>query len=271
MGKSLSLVGKKYGLLSVVEKSEKRGPDGSIMWVCICDCGKQKLVSTNSLNSGSVKSCGCQKNKFMDLSGQVFGRLTVLSCAGYDAKGHTQKWNCVCSCGNQTVVSSSALKTGKTRSCGCYSSEQKSLRSKTHGVGNENRLYRIWSGIKTRCYSLSDRNYPRYGGRGIVVCDLWKKSFVDFREWALSHGYCDDLSIDRIDNDGPYSPENCRWVDKRSQNNNRRSNVFLTYKGETKTIAEWSKITGIKQATIAQRKRNGWSDERCIKAPTKSN
>lgn len=269
MGKSVNIVGKKYGRLLVTGKSDRRGADGSIMWDCLCECGGKKLVSTNALNTGSVKSCGCMQNKFVDLTNQKFGRLTVTSCAGYDNKGHSYKWNCICECGKSVVVLGSSLKAKRTVSCGCYSSEQKSIRSKTHGVGNENRLYRIWSGMKTRCYSQADHNYKRYGARGITMDENWRNDFVAFREWALQNGYKDDLSIDRIDNDGPYSPQNCRWSSKKDQNNNRRTNTYITYKGETRTVSEWAEITGIKKATLAQRKRNGWTDEECIEVPVK--
>lgn len=267
MAKSVDLVGKKYGKLFVVSKSEKRDSSGSIMWKCSCDCGREKLVSTSDLKKGTVKSCGCARNKFQNLVGMKFGRLTVLSLSEKSETAHTFYWKCLCDCGKETLVLGTSLKSGNTVSCGCYSSEQKSIRSKTHGTGNEDRLYRIWSGMKSRCYSVSDHNFCRYGARGIFVDDAWRNDFTEFRKWAIKNGYQHDLSIERIDNDGPYSPDNCRWATKSEQNNNRRSSVYITYNGETFTISEWSKKTGIRPATLARRKRCGWSDNDCIEIP----
>lgn len=267
MGVSIDLVGRTYGKLTVLRKTLERDASGCVMWECKCDCGTIKAFSTNVLNSGKVTSCGCGQNRLEDLTGRRFGRLTVVALDHYESTSHSTRWKCLCDCGKEKSVLASSLKSGNTTSCGCYSSEQKSKRSKTHGFGNENRLYRIWSDMKSRCYSQADRNYKRYGARGIEICAEWRYNFIAFRTWALSHGYDDSLSIDRIDNDGPYSPDNCRWATKRTQNNNRRTNVFITYHGETHTAAEWSNITGIKAATLVARKRHGWSDTECIEVP----
>ena len=267
MGKSIDLTGKRYGKLTVLHKNPERNAAGCVMWECKCDCGNVKTYSTNSLNRGAVTSCGCGQVKMDDLTGQRFGRLTVIKVDRYEPKSHSTRWICKCDCGKEKSVLASCLKDGKVTSCGCFSSEQKSKRTKTHGFGNEDRLYRIWSGMKSRCYSECDRNFKRYGARGITVCPEWHKDFMAFREWSLSNGYQDDLSIDRIDNDGPYSPENCRWTSMKTQNNNRRTNVYITYRGETHTAAEWALITGIKAETLVSRKAHGWSDAECIEVP----
>lgn len=237
------------------------------MWECCCDCGNTKLYSTNELNKGAVTSCGCGQIKMDDLTGQRFGRLTVVRPDKYSPKSHGTRWLCKCDCGKQKTVLASCLKRGLTISCGCFSSEQKSKRTKTHGFGNRDRLYRIWSNMKSRCYSQTDRNFKRYGARGIEICQEWRTDFLKFREWAIANGYQDGLSIDRIDNNKGYSPDNCRWADRTTQSNNRRTNVFITYHGETHTIAEWAMITGVKSATLASRKAHGWSDEECIEIP----
>lgn len=267
LGKSIDLAGKRYGKLIVVCKTDKRDAAGCVMWECRCDCGNTKLYSTNELNRGSVTSCGCGQNKMEDLTGQRFGRLTVIKLDKYSPKSHGTRWLCKCDCGKQKSILASCLKKGLTTSCGCFSSEQKSKRTKTHGFGNEDRLYRIWSSMKSRCYSHADRNFKRYGARGIRICPEWRTDFLKFREWSIANGYQDGLSIDRIDNNGEYSPDNCRWADRTTQSNNRRTNVFITYRGETHTIAEWALITGIKAATLASRKAHGWSDEDCIEIP----
>ena len=127
------------------------------------------------------------------------------------------------------------------------------------------KLYDVWCAAKARCNNPKNKNYKHYGGRGIKVCDEWENSFQAFYEWAMANGYKEGLSIDRIDNDGNYEPANCRWVTQEEQCNNRRTSHKLTYEGETHTITEWSKITGIKRKIISQRVNNlGWSIERAL-------
>lgn len=146
-----------------------------------------------------------------DLSGRKFGRLTVKEFAR--AGNNRQSiWRCECDCGNFVEVSRNRLLSGHTKSCGCLG---------THG-GKGTRLYNIWRGMKQRCFNPNNRQYNDYGGRGITVCDEWKNDFPAFRDWALTHGYRDDLSIDRINNDSSYEPGNCRWTTAKVQSNNRR-------------------------------------------------
>lgn len=128
-----------------------------------------------------------------------------------------------------------------------------------HGEG-KSRLYNIWRHMRRRCYDSGDKDFPNYGGRGITFCEEWG-SYLRFREWAVCNGYNDGLTIDRIDNNGNYEPSNCRWTTLTVQNNNRRNNVWLTYKGKSRTIAEWSRITGIKLKTMYSRYENGFSVE----------
>lgn len=172
--------------------------------------------------------------RFIDLTGQRFGRLVVLERAE-DDKNKNPRWRCRCDCGNETVVLGHHLRTGNTRSCGCFFHEKQSKLMKqlcvergikppgcvTHN-SSKTRLYNIWCGMKKRCYNSASSVYEYYGGRGITVCDEWLHSFEAFRDWALTHGYAENLTIDRIDNDKGYSPDNCRWLTLADQQRNRR-------------------------------------------------
>ena len=204
--------------------------------------------------------------KLIDLTGQQFGRLVVLKRAETSEKSKP-KWLCRCECGNEVTVIGHSLRSGITRSCGCLRNENVGL-SPVHGASHS-RLYKIWDSMKYRCYNSKCQYFHRYGGRGIAICDEWRDNFVAFREWALSSGYRDDLSIDRIDNDGNYCPENCRWATRKVQGNNQSTNHLLEYNGEIKTISQWSEITGIRHDTLLHRIKLGWSIEKVLTTPTK--
>lgn len=135
---------------------------------------------------------------------------------------------------------------------------------------SKTRLYRLWSGIKTRCYNSNDKKYMNYGGRGIKMADEWKNNFHSFATWAVCNGYEEHLTIDRINVDEDYSPNNCRWSTWEVQENNRTNNHLLEYDGKIHTLAEWAKITGIKRHTIEQRIRYGWTTERILTTKTMS-
>jgi hypothetical protein len=149
-------------------------------------------------------------------------------------------------------------------SCGCL---RKAGSHRTHNL-SDTRLYRIWGNIKSRCYNTNIRQYKDYGARGITVCNEWLNSFEVFYEWAMANGYSEELTIDRIDVNGNYEPSNCRWITMKEQSKNRTDNHHLTHNGETKTIAEWSEITGIHRATIESRLKAGLTIEQALtKAP----
>lgn len=211
--------------------------------------------------------------KFIDLTGKRFGRLTVLERA--PNHGKRTMWLCCCDCNTQKVVSSDELKSGKTQSCGCLHREISSkvlrrMRNEQNADGrSKTRLYKIWKGMKERCYRKTNADYNRYGGRGIQVCSEWRRDFFAFKSWALSCGYSDGLTIDRINNDGDYCPENCRWATISEQSNNRRSNVLLSAYGVTHTMAEWARVVGISTELIWYRLNHGWPVEQAINIPAK--
>src|SRR5215471_1520917 len=150
--------------------------------------------------------------KFIDLTGKRFGRLTVIERSAFQSSPIHPEWLCQCDCGNETLVRGQHLRNGNTKSCGCLKDEKTGLRRRTHGA-TTTRHAKIWYGIRKRCHNHNDKSWERYGGRGIRLCDEWQ-TFEPFRDWALANGYADDLTIDRIDNDKGYEPDNCQWITK---------------------------------------------------------
>lgn len=175
-------------------------------------------------------------------------------------KGRHVLWLCQCDCGNTTIVSSNNLVSGTTNSCGC-----KSALIKTHGLTNT-RIYSIWRGIKTRTTYKCKGVHHNYIDKGITMCDEWQKP-ENFIKWAFANGYSDNLTIDRKDNDKGYCPENCRWVDNKTQQRNKSTNRYITYNGETKALIEWAEILNINYRTLLSRLRYGWDIERAFTTP----
>lgn len=229
MSKFRDLTGLRFGLLTVLEETNER-QNGVRIWLCKCDCGNIVKKRHDNITSRHSQSCGClqKKSNFyqkVDISGQKFGKLTPIEETD-KRSGTSPIWICRCDCGNIVEVRKKNLLEGITRSCGCLRKEYYAQR-RTHNK-SRSRLYGVWHGMVNRCTNPNTINYNDYGGRGIKVCEEWLNSFQLFSEWATVNGYDEQAprgqcTLDRIDPDGDYSPQNCRWVDMKTQINNRRN------------------------------------------------
>ena len=242
------------GKLTVLSQSDS-GRSGSPQWLVKCECGQELIASENSLKTHNIRACGlCDGDDSGDdsLVGQKFGMLTVTARALNDPYGK-KRWNTVCDCGNQKVVREQYLKTFKIPNCGCYSKELQTT-NLTHGF-NSHPLAAIWRSMRNRCENPNNDHYNLYGGRGIFVCDRWQslENFIS----DMEEGYKPGLQIDRIDNDGPYSPDNCRWVTREENGRNKRNNRNITTVIGKKPLVEQSEISGVPPATIRDRIEKG--------------
>lgn len=200
-------------------------------------------------------------------NGSVFGRLTVIK--EVDAVKKMRTFHCKCVCGNEVFRSGKTLRTHDNSSCGCFQTEYNNSpkpQKRTENYGHVGtRLYEIWIGIKKRCKNQNHRSYKWYGAKGVKICKEWDERFMNFYNWANSNGYLETLTIDRKDCDGNYEPNNCRWVAKSFQNNNKSDNRFEIFNNEKLTIAQISKITHIPYQTIIGRLNRGWTIEKATK------
>ena len=262
------ITGQRFGKLVVLKEVEPyRDSKGNIKtskWLCKCDCGNETIAYKNCLCSGDKLSCGCLvKNKKINLTGKQFGSLIVVKEA--ERRNNHRRWFCKCSCGKYVIKVQEDLLDGSSYSCGCLYKKGK------HGKRNT-RLYKIWDSMKQRCNNENHTRYKNYGGRGIKVCDEWNNKndgFINFYNWAIQNGYKDNLTIDRIDVNGNYCPENCQWITNQEQQENKTTNRLLTFNGKTMCVSQWAKELGLKEATLRTRISKGWSDERVLTTPIK--
>ena len=206
---------------------------------------------------------------FQDLTGQKFGKLTVISFS--HRENNRTYWKCKCDCGSIKIYRADFLKRSIAPSCGCSRKEKTRIicrelgySRKTHGLCNT-RLYKIYHNMKDRCYRKSCKAYKDYGGRGIFICKEWLENFKMFYEWAINNGYEDNLTIDRKDNNLGYSPDNCRWITQKEQCLNRRCNKLINYNNKTQTLKEWADELGLSYIKVWKRIHRGWNFERAIK------
>jgi hypothetical protein len=263
------LTGQTFNNLTVLTFAGYR--KGTPCWECQCICGTIVVCQANNLKNSHTQSCGCLKQRTgqartEDLTGKVFGRLTVQAFAGYMMSG-SQKiaaWTCQCLCSNLVVAQARYLKNGMTQSCGCYKIDQTKKSNTTHGHRSNNTYdvpeYSVWAGMLRRCYNTHEKSYPRYGGRGIFVCERWKTSFEAFYE-DMAPRPSPHHSLERINNDLGYSKENCIWATNVTQARNKRNNTLLTFNDRTQCLAAWAEELGMKQHTLICRLRRGWTVE----------
>lgn len=198
--------------------------------------------------------------KLVQMKGKKVGRWTVGTHVGYG------RWECVCECGNRSIVSGKMMRQGKSRSCGCLLREMISVRSRTHGYKGT-RTYRIWTGIKNRCLNPNAHDFPSYAGRGITVCESWMK----FENFLSDMGDAPDgMTIERIDNNKGYCASNCKWATAREQAQNRRSTLIVSINGIKKSASEWDRQYGFFKGTVAKRVRNKWKESDLLKPINKS-
>lgn len=209
-----------------------------------------------------------------EMIGKKYGRLLVQSYEVITIKGRKRTYMfCRCDCGSEIKARSDSLLSGKIVSCGCKKKEQAREQAKVLKIINRKhgkagtRIYKIWVGMKSRCYCKKGGSYKHYGAKGIKVCDEWKTSFDNFLEWSKKNGYADNLTIDRIDSQGNYEPSNCRWVSNLEQQNNKCNNRYITYKGITKTATQWSREKGFRDGVLISRLKAGWSIDKALNTP----
>jgi len=206
-----------------------------------------------------------------DLKGQRFGRLVVLYETGERKCGQVV-WHCRCDCGSEVDIRGGDLASGHTTSCGCYQRERTAEVHTTHGMARQREqhpVYWIWSAMLQRCENQDHKYYKDYGGRGITVCDEWHDSQA-FIDWALANNWRKGLTLDRIDNNGNYEPDNCRWTTRKEQARNRRSNRLITFNDKTQTMAEWAEELNIPYHALKHRiGRYHWSIERALTEPAR--
>lgn len=273
------LMGQVFGRLTVVGRAPDRlrsdGRARGASWHCRCECGSDSVVETYDLTSGHSTSCGCEgRGKFEDLTGRVFGRLTVTGPAPTKVYPNGRKvlyWDCLCECGGVTRVPSVSLTRERTKSCGCLASEL--ARERTTGSAHhlfkhgKSRLpeHNSWAQARMRCSETGAHSHKDYFGRGITMCQRWQDSFEAFIEDMGPKP--PDGTLDRIDNNGNYEPGNCRWITQKEQCRNKRNNVRLEIDGVTKTLAEWAEISPVTDGAIRRRLARGWTPREAVYLP----
>lgn len=255
------LTGLKFGKLTVIRKEKSRNSNS--MWLCVCECGKERIVRGTRLTNNITKSCGCIIRT--DIKGKRFGRLVAIKF--HHVEKQKAFWECLCDCGNKKNIRASDLIKGSITSCGCFRNEILLKRVRKHGKSDTS-IYNVWFGMKQRCENQNHTSYKNYGGRGIKVCDRWQ-NFENFYA-DMGESYKQGLTIERVENNRNYSPDNCEWVTWKKQNNNRRSNRIINLNGVTGTLMSFCEKYDIKYEIAKYRLNKGWSVEKTFSTPVRT-
>lgn len=258
------LTGQRFGRYTVLRRVENN-KRGLAQFLCRCDCGTEKIVNGAHLRNGTTLSCGClhkdkNKERAIDIQGKKFGKLTAVQYVG------NGKWLTQCDCGNQCLAPTGSLLGGNKISCGCVHNRRNKATTKYR------KLYGVWAGMLRRCENKEYEGYANYGARGICVCKEWH-DFQNFANWALKNGFKEnskrtECTIERIDNNGNYEPNNCRFATQKEQNNNTRRNYTVAYDGKEFTLTELGEKFHISIPMLAYRLSAGWSIERALTQPS---
>ncbi len=266
------LTGQIFGRLTVVSRVEA---PGQTYWNCRCECGQEVVRSALHILAGNTRSCGCLRKELTQTMhklrrqppspvGEIWGRFTVLEVLRPPTKKAESPWLCRCECGVEKVIPKpSSIKSGSIVSCGCFRIERirETMAKKKFVTPDLLRARTVWNHMHYRCSSPNYPSYHRYGGRGIRVCERWGE-FANFLE---DMGFPPKaLSLDRVDNNGDYCPENCEWRTHTEQSRNRHTNRFVTYLGKTLTLTEWANKSGLSLPTLHMRLKRGWDLERAL-------
>lgn len=240
------LTGEKFNMLTV--KSFYEIKNGMSYWLCVCDCGNEKILSVADLKNN--KSCGCaKKNHYTDLSGYENDDIIVLSFA--ERRKTKIYWNCQCKhCGNVVQREGANIRKGLA-TCKCV--HKKRIGESNSKPHRDTEIYSKWCGMKNRCYNSNENKFNYYGGRGIAVCDEWLNDFDSFYEWSIKNGWQKGYSIERKDVNSNYCPENCCWVPLEEQAKNKRNTIYAVIDGEKRRLVEWCDILNINPKTVYSR------------------
>lgn len=270
------LTGQSFGRLTVVRFD--RIQKNKTLWWCVCSCGTEKSIRADALISKNTNSCGCLKVEqnaiYENLTGNRYGQLVVLEVHPQRRPSSHILWKCRCDCGNTTITSGASMKSNHTLSCGCLQKITAGIHAEKMGKANtrhgktHTREYETWHHIRQRCHGTSGESDRHYHDRGIQVCERWDV-FENFLE-DMGPRPSPRHQIDRIDVNGDYCPENCRWVLPKEQQRNRRNNVLITYQGKTQCIAAWAEEMGFTTLLLWQRlQKYRWSVEKALTTPVR--
>ena len=258
MARINDITGLRFGMLVAEHMTGDKTKSGNYIWHCKCDCGKEIDVSSGELMSGHTRSCGCRS--FAELEGQRFGKLTVIRLSGRSSPSGGRYWLCRCDCGNYREVSTHNLKTTRGGIKACEECAEKASSDNREKFTKETlphqtnvrreRLHGIWVTMKSRCNNPNVEAFKHYGQRGISVCREWNNSYMTFKKWALANGYNDNLTIERIDVNGDYCPENCTWIEMRKQFFNKTNTHFIEYEGKKIPVSKMVYDLGLDYSQI---------------------